>query len=58
MAISVAVLVGDAQTWLPDLSQLAQKLKVNGGFEKETDLWVPLPSETIRRVYTMPSVDL
>ncbi|ETW86946.1 hypothetical protein HETIRDRAFT_305451 [Heterobasidion irregulare TC 32-1] len=38
MAISVAVLVGDAQTWLPDLSQLAQKLKVNGGFEKEADL--------------------
>ena len=38
MAISVAVLVGDAQAWLPDLVDLAKNLKVGGGFEKDVDL--------------------
>jgi malonate-semialdehyde dehydrogenase (acetylating) / methylmalonate-semialdehyde dehydrogenase len=38
MAISVAILVGDAQAWLPDLVNLAKKLKVGGGFEKDVDL--------------------
>jgi malonate-semialdehyde dehydrogenase (acetylating)/methylmalonate-semialdehyde dehydrogenase len=40
MAISVAVLVGDARAWLPDLVNLAKNLKVGGGFEKDVDLWV------------------
>ncbi|KAI9513043.1 methylmalonate-semialdehyde dehydrogenase [Russula earlei] len=38
MAISVVLLVGDAQAWLPDLMDLARNLKVNGGFEKDADL--------------------
>jgi malonate-semialdehyde dehydrogenase (acetylating)/methylmalonate-semialdehyde dehydrogenase len=38
MAISVVVLVGDACEWLPDLVNLAKKLKVGGGFEKGVDL--------------------
>jgi malonate-semialdehyde dehydrogenase (acetylating)/methylmalonate-semialdehyde dehydrogenase len=38
MAISVAVLIGDAQEWLPDLVNLAKNLKVSGGFEKGVDL--------------------
>ncbi|KAG6818058.1 hypothetical protein H0H87_009213 [Tephrocybe sp. NHM501043] len=38
MALSVAILVGEAQSWLPDLIERAQKLKVNGGFEEGTDL--------------------
>ncbi|KAI0307697.1 methylmalonate-semialdehyde dehydrogenase [Multifurca ochricompacta] len=38
MAISVAILVGDAQAWLPDLVNLANRLKVCGGFEKDVDL--------------------
>ncbi|KAI0316618.1 methylmalonate-semialdehyde dehydrogenase [Amylostereum chailletii] len=38
MAISVAILVGQAQEWLPDLVKLAQNLKVSGGFEKGADL--------------------
>ncbi|THG98372.1 hypothetical protein EW026_g3793 [Hermanssonia centrifuga] len=37
MAISVAVLVGNAQQWLPDLVERAKKLKVNQGFEKGAD---------------------
>lgn len=40
MAISVAVLVGDAQAWLPDLIKAAQGLKVSGGFEVGADLCV------------------
>lgn len=39
MAISVAVLVGAAQEWLPDLINLAQNLKVSGGFEQGADLY-------------------
>ena len=39
MAISVAVLVGSAQEWLPDLIKLAQNLKVSGGFEQGADLY-------------------
>lgn len=38
MAISVAVLVGDAQSWLPELIERAKKLNVNQGFEKGADL--------------------
>ncbi|EGO05182.1 hypothetical protein SERLA73DRAFT_118737 [Serpula lacrymans var. lacrymans S7.3] len=38
MAISVAVLVGTAQSWLPELAERAKALKVNGGFEKGADL--------------------
>ncbi|KAJ7225669.1 methylmalonate-semialdehyde dehydrogenase [Mycena pura] len=38
MAISVAILVGEAQSWLPELTERAKKLNVNGGFEPGTDL--------------------
>jgi len=38
MAISVAVIVGDASQWLPGLVERAKLLKVNGGFEQGTDL--------------------
>ncbi|KNZ75655.1 Methylmalonate-semialdehyde dehydrogenase [acylating], mitochondrial [Termitomyces sp. J132] len=38
MALSVAILVGDTQSWLPELLEGAKKLKVNGGFEEGTDL--------------------
>src|ERR1700753_1084305 len=40
MAISVAVLVGDAKGFLPGLIERASKLRVNGGFEPKTDLCV------------------
>jgi len=38
MATSVAVLVGPAQQWLPELVERAKKLKVNQGFEAGADL--------------------
>ncbi|KAF9029268.1 methylmalonate-semialdehyde dehydrogenase [Hymenopellis radicata] len=38
MAISVALLIGEAQSWLPELVERAAKLKVSGGFEEGADL--------------------
>ncbi|MET4576072.1 CoA-acylating methylmalonate-semialdehyde dehydrogenase [Ottowia thiooxydans] len=38
MAVSTAVLVGDAQKWIPELVAKAKTLKVNAGTEKGTDV--------------------
>ena len=38
MATSVAVLVGDANKWIPDIVEKAKVLKVNAGTEKGTDV--------------------
>ncbi|CAM5198056.1 methylmalonate-semialdehyde dehydrogenase (CoA acylating) OS=Castellaniella defragrans OX=75697 GN=HNR28_003050 PE=4 SV=1 [Castellaniella defragrans] len=38
MAISVLVLVGEAQKWLPDFVARAKKLKVNVGTDRKADL--------------------
>ncbi|MGE8415877.1 MAG: CoA-acylating methylmalonate-semialdehyde dehydrogenase [Pseudomonas sp.] len=38
MATSVAVLVGKAREWLPDIKEAASKLKVNAGSEPGTDV--------------------
>lgn len=38
MAISVLVLVGEAQKWLPDFVERARKLKVNVGMDRTADL--------------------
>ncbi|KAH7912593.1 Aldehyde/histidinol dehydrogenase [Hygrophoropsis aurantiaca] len=50
MAVSVAVLVGDAQSWLPELVERAAKLNVNGGFEKGADLGPLISSAAKQRV--------
>ncbi|KAJ5257244.1 aldehyde dehydrogenase [Penicillium angulare] len=38
MALSAIVLVGETQSWLPELVKRAQALSVNGGFEANADL--------------------
>ncbi|RYF78455.1 MAG: CoA-acylating methylmalonate-semialdehyde dehydrogenase [Comamonadaceae bacterium] len=38
MAVSVAVLVGEARDWIPDLVAKAKTLKISGGTEKGTDV--------------------
>ncbi|WWD03745.1 methylmalonate-semialdehyde dehydrogenase (acylating) [Kwoniella europaea PYCC6329] len=38
MALSVAIFVGTARQWIPELLERAQALKVSGGFEENTDL--------------------
>jgi malonate-semialdehyde dehydrogenase (acetylating) / methylmalonate-semialdehyde dehydrogenase len=47
MAVSVAVLVGEAQKWIPALVDKARTLKVNAGTEKGADLG-PLISPAAR----------
>jgi malonate-semialdehyde dehydrogenase (acetylating) / methylmalonate-semialdehyde dehydrogenase len=47
MAVSVAVLVGEAQKWIPDLVAKAQGLHLNAGTEKGADLG-PLISPAAR----------
>ena len=36
--IHIVIVVGEASNWLPGLVERAKLLKVNGGFEKGTDL--------------------
>lgn len=38
MALSVAVLVGEAREWIPELVEKAKRLKVNAGVETGTDV--------------------
>ncbi len=38
MALPIVILVGDAQTWLPDLIERTKTLKINGGAEAGTDI--------------------
>ncbi|KIK30389.1 hypothetical protein PISMIDRAFT_26819 [Pisolithus microcarpus 441] len=50
MAVSVVVLVGAAQSWLPDLVERAKKLQVNGGFERGADLGPLISPASKKRV--------
>ncbi len=50
MATSVAVLVGAAKQWLPELKALAQKLKVNAGSEPGTDVGPLISRQAKQRV--------
>jgi len=38
MGLSVVLLIGEAQSWLPEIIERAKKLQVNGGFEPGADL--------------------
>ena len=38
MALSTAVMVGDAKDWLKDIKVKAEKLKINAGHEQDADL--------------------
>ncbi|KAK7694789.1 hypothetical protein QCA50_001977 [Cerrena zonata] len=50
MAISVAVLVGNAQTWIPELVERVKKLNVNQGFEKGADLGPVISAASKKRI--------
>ncbi|KAH6916873.1 methylmalonate-semialdehyde dehydrogenase [Coprinopsis sp. MPI-PUGE-AT-0042] len=51
MALSVVILVGEAQAWLPELVERAKKLTVSGGFEAGADLG-PLISPAAKKRVT------
>jgi malonate-semialdehyde dehydrogenase (acetylating)/methylmalonate-semialdehyde dehydrogenase len=50
MATSVAVMVGDAAKWIPDIVAKAKTLTVNGGTEKGTDLGPVISKEAKSRI--------
>ncbi|HUH39817.1 MAG TPA: CoA-acylating methylmalonate-semialdehyde dehydrogenase [Castellaniella sp.] len=50
MAISVLVLVGEAQKWLPDFVERARKLKVNIGTDRQADLGPLISPQAKQRV--------
>jgi malonate-semialdehyde dehydrogenase (acetylating) / methylmalonate-semialdehyde dehydrogenase len=50
MAVSVAVLVGEANKWIPDIVAKAKSLKVNAGIEKDADLGPLISTQAKARV--------
>jgi malonate-semialdehyde dehydrogenase (acetylating)/methylmalonate-semialdehyde dehydrogenase len=50
MATSVAVLVGEANKWIPDIVEKAKSLKVNGGTEKGADLGPVISKQARARI--------
>lgn len=53
MAVSVAVLVGEAQQWLPELVAKARTLKVNAGVEAATDLGPVVSKSADQRIRSL-----
>lgn len=50
MALSVAILVGESQKWIPDIVAKAQKLKVNAGHEPGTDVGPVISPQAKQRI--------
>ena len=53
MAVSVAVLVGEAQKWIPELVAKAKTLKVGAGHEKGTDVGPLVSCAALARVESL-----
>ncbi|KAF7285200.1 hypothetical protein GWI33_011526 [Rhynchophorus ferrugineus] len=53
MALSVAILVGDAQNWIPDLIEKAKKLKVSAGHEPGTDVGPVISPQAKERIFKL-----
>jgi malonate-semialdehyde dehydrogenase (acetylating)/methylmalonate-semialdehyde dehydrogenase len=49
MALSTAVFVGKAKSWLPELVERAKKLVVSGGFEPNADLGPMISKQALNR---------
>lgn len=50
MAISVAILVGEAKNWIPDIVARAKKLRVNAGVEPGTDVGPVISPQAKQRI--------
>lgn len=50
MALSTLVMVGETKEWLPELSQRAKDLQVNGGFEQGADLGPVISKHSKQRI--------
>ena len=53
MATSVAVLVGEARKWIPDIVEKAKSLKVNAGTEAGADLGPVISKQAKQRIESM-----
>lgn len=53
MAISVAILVGETQKWIPELVERAKKLKVNAGHEPGTDVGPAISPQAKQRILNL-----
>jgi malonate-semialdehyde dehydrogenase (acetylating)/methylmalonate-semialdehyde dehydrogenase len=53
MALPVVILVGEAQTWLPDLIERTKTLKINGGTEPVTDIGPVISCAALDRVNSL-----
>lgn len=53
MALSTAIFVGDANKWVPDLVERAQKLKVNAGHVPGTDLGPVISPQSKQRIHEL-----
>jgi malonate-semialdehyde dehydrogenase (acetylating)/methylmalonate-semialdehyde dehydrogenase len=53
MALPVVILVGEAQTWLPDLIERTKTLKINGGTEPGTDIGPVISCAALDRVNSL-----
>jgi malonate-semialdehyde dehydrogenase (acetylating)/methylmalonate-semialdehyde dehydrogenase len=50
MALSTLVTVGESSAWIPELVELAEKLKVTGGFEKGAELGPVISPQSKKRI--------
>jgi len=50
MALSTLVLVGESQSWMPEIVERARKLKVDGGFEEGADLGPVISPQSKKRI--------
>ena len=50
MALSTLVLVGETKEWVGEIAERAKALKMDGGFEKDTDLGPVISPESKKRI--------
>jgi malonate-semialdehyde dehydrogenase (acetylating)/methylmalonate-semialdehyde dehydrogenase len=50
MALSTLVLVGETKEWVSEIAERAKALKMDGGFEKDTDLGPVISPESKKRI--------
>lgn len=53
MALSVAILVGEAQNWIPEIVERAKNLKVNAGHEPGTDVGPVISPQAKERILSL-----
>lgn len=53
MALTTAVMVGEAQNWLPEIAERASKLKVSAGHEATADLGPVISPESKKRIESL-----